>query len=269
MRAPVGLISAPLRLVISNRRFIYQRTLHDLRSRYSRSLIGMGWIVLMPLLFLALYAVVQILIYRVDRPGISKPEFVLMLFSAIMSIFGLTEALMAGASAFTKNKTLLYNAIVTPELAVAQTAVTGFITCFVGIPLAMIASFLMDPSRITLWFAPIIMGFQLLFVMGLVWIVSLLVLIVRDIQFFLRFFALGLLLASPLGYTIDMVPPRLAVIVWLNPMSYFIVPYQSLIVFGEWPRTDMLIIMVVISLLSFSMGYLFFRRIKVAMADYY
>ncbi|MEQ8389281.1 MAG: ABC transporter permease [Alphaproteobacteria bacterium] len=255
----------PFRVLWEGRKFILRKTRQDLRFRYANSLLGMAWVVIMPTMFLALYATVQILIYRAHRPDVTTPELVLMMFSGIMAIFGLTEAANGSSGSLTRDKTIMQNTMLPSEVLVAQSATVGFVTCLIGIGLSIVLSLILDFNKPTLLFAPLVLFMQYLFVVGFCWIVSLVAVLIRDIQFILRFLTLGLIICSPIGYTVASVPPHLKAIVYANPMSYFLVNYQSLIVFGEWPPLDMTVIMVAMSLGTFFLGYFLYARLKMAL----
>ena len=76
---------------------------------------------------------------------------------------------------------------------------------------------------------------MLMLLAGVCWVFSLVNLVFKDIQQVLSYVTIILLVASPIAYTPDMLPAQLRLLIYLNPLAYFVVSFQSLIVLGELP----------------------------------
>lgn len=261
-------IFLPYLLLWRHRKYLFFKTRQDLRVKYAGSILGMAWMVLVPLMFLGLYSTVQIFVHKIERPNMTAFEFAVMMFCGLMSIFGTTEALMNGTRALPQNKTLLHNSSVPAEILVAQAGCFGFMTCLVGVPIAMIVSFVHQPNNPFLLIMPFMLFFQLTFSVGLCWIFSILGTIIKDIQFMLRFMTLGLLIVSPVAYTANMVPEHLSFLIYFNPVAYFILSYQSLVVFGQLPAPEFLLGAAGLSTAVFLLGFGMLHKLKRAMIDY-
>ena len=51
-----------------------------------------------------------------------------------------------------------------------------------------------------------------------------------------------LLMMSPIAYTLDMVPAGLKTVLMLNPLYYYIISYQDLMMGNQFPRQSVLLI---------------------------
>jgi lipopolysaccharide transport system permease protein len=124
-------------------------------------------------------------------------------------------------------------------------------------------------GKLTLWILilPIIWLLQIMFTIGVIWILSSLNVYLRDLQNIVSVFILLLMMVSPIAYTADMVPESLQAFLGLNPMYYMIVAYQDCLMLGRFPRQGVLGILVVMAMLSFRGGYWFFSRMKEVFAD--
>ena len=56
---------------------------------------------------------------------------------------------------------------------------------------------------------------------GVCWVLSLVNLIFKDIQQVLTYVTIMLLVASPIAYTPDMLPPQLRLLIYINPLALF------------------------------------------------
>jgi lipopolysaccharide transport system permease protein len=104
--------------------------------------------------------------------------------------------------------------------------------------------------------------------LGVAWILSLVNVVLRDLTHVIGILLVLLLIASPIAYTTDRVPARLKFILALNPLAYFILAYQDVIVHGRLPSPLVLVGIFAVSLGSFAFGGWFFSRMKAVLIDY-
>jgi len=139
-----------------------------------------------------------------------------------------------------------------------------------GAGLAIIAVLAIVLGRFSpVWLlVPFVVALLLMFLTGIVWVLSLANLVLKDIQQILTYVTLVLMVASPIAYTPDMLPASLNVLIYFNPLAYFIICMQSIIVLGTLPAWPIWVGMVVMSLGSFFAGAWIFNRAKTALFDY-
>ena len=95
-------------------------------------------------------------------------------------------------------------------------------TAGVGFALAIAGGFYLGRGSWVLLLVPLFWILQILFVTGLAWVLSLASLVLRDVQQLLAFVMVALLIASPIAYTPEMAPGLLKLLVYVNPLSYFV-----------------------------------------------
>jgi ABC-type polysaccharide/polyol phosphate export permease len=76
------------------------------------------------------------------------------------------------------------------------------------------------------------------------------------------------MIISPIAYAPGSAPGPLKLLVYLNPLSYFILTYQSLAVHASLPPTNIVLVMLGLSLGAFLLGFRLFQRGKLAFWDY-
>ena len=82
---------------------------------------------------------------------------------------------------------------------------------------------------------PAIWPLNVVSLIGIVWFLSLLNVIFRDIQNLLTPVLMVMLVISPIAYTPEIVPDSLKPLILLNPFAYFVVAYQQVITLGIYP----------------------------------
>jgi ABC-type polysaccharide/polyol phosphate export permease len=74
--------------------------------------------------------------------------------------------------------------------------------------------------------------------------------------------SMALLIASPIAYTPEMAPGALKVLVYLNPLSYFVLPVQELCVAARLPSFAVVAAAAVLAAGSCCLGFALFGRAK-------
>ena len=84
----------------------------------------------------------------------------------------------------------------------------------------------------------------------------------RDVQQILSVLSLALMYASPVIYSVDMVPASIRGIYMLNPMSVLIVSYRDILYYRQLPDMGELGIACGISVVILVIGYVVFSKLK-------
>ncbi len=255
-------------LLFKHRRILLQVARNELRARYAGSLLGIGWSVLAPLLLLVMYAVAYLFIFRVQVPGMSSDSYIVYIFSGLVPFVSSSEAISMGVPAFIANKAALNSTVFPIDLFPAKAVLISQVTMIVGIIITLIGASIIGTLSWTIMFLPIVWALQLVAIIGLNWILSLFNVIFRDLQNLINPILMMLLIASPIAYTSDMVPPRLAAFIALNPVAYFVKAYQHIIVLGKLPSFLDIIVLIVISLGLFILGNWLFTHTKKVIVDH-
>ena len=79
---------------------------------------------------------------------------------------------------------------------------------------------------------------------------------------------MALLIVSPIAYTESMVPESLKLVIYFNPLSYYIMALHDVVVFGRIPSKAILIGVTGFGFLSFSLGFFVFQKAKKVFFDY-
>lgn len=227
----------------------------------------MGWSIIYPLIFLSLYAVVYILILRIKLQLFTPFEYVLLIFSGLIPFLGFSEALSTGVGSVISNRGLIKNTLFPIELIPVKAVLASSVTMMVGLVTLLAILFLRGHFHLTQLMIPIIIILQLIFTIGIVWLLSALNVFFQDLGQLIGIIVLFLMLVSPIAYTLDMVPESLLPLMYPNPLFYMIMLYRGSIIVNEIPW-DLFFMFSIISATTFAVGYYVFSRLKPLFADY-
>jgi lipopolysaccharide transport system permease protein len=218
-------------------------------------------------LFLGAYAFIYITVFKVRFNLFNSNEYVALIFCGLLPFLGFSEALGVGISAVTGSSNLIKNTLFPIELIPLKAVLISQPTQLVGTIMLLIALGFM--GRLTFWalLFPVIWLLQIMFTIGLIWILSSLNVFIRDIQNIISVVILMLMMISPIAYTTDMVPANLRVVLAFNPLYYIIIAYQNIFMLGKFPDGNILWVLAAFSLSIFFIGFWFFSRLKLVFAD--
>ena len=224
-----------MQILIRHRRVLAMAALNEIRGRYAGTALGLAWAVLYPVLFLGVYTAVFTLIFNVRLGGPSTVDSVLVIFSGLIPLFGFSESLSSGIGSVLANRHLVKNTLFPIELIPVRSVLVGSLTmvlCLVVLHLVLWWRGSVHPAQAL---TPVILLFQLLFTIGLIWPLSALNVFVRDLGQLVPILLLLLMIASPIAYTVDMVPPALLPLMYVNPLYYPIELYRGCLLRGTVP----------------------------------
>ena len=257
----------PLLTLFRHRRILWATTLTDIRGRFTGTVFGLTWAVLYPILFLGLYAVVYTMIYRIRVAEYGTVDYVLLIFCGLVPFLGFSEALGNGVGSVLGNKGLVKNTLFPIELIPVKAVLASSITMLVGLAILLLVLWGRGVVHATQFVIPLILILQLLFTIGLIWLLSAINVFVPDLGQMVAILILFLMLVSPIAYTHDMIPPELIPFMYPNPLYYLIMLYRDAAFIGEL-RLDLLGVFTAISFGMLFVGGFVFTRLKPLFADH-
>lgn len=255
-------------LLVVHRHILWKVTRNDLRARYAGSLLGSAWAVVSPAMLLAVYAVIYLFVFRVQVPGLSPTQYVLYIFAGLVPYLATGEALMLGVGSVVANRSVLSNTVFPIDLVPAKAVLTSYATMLAGLAVVILGGLATGHLALTALLVPALVVLHGLALVGLVWMLSFVNVIIRDLQNLVGLAMTVLLIASPIAYTPEMVPASLRLLLQLNPFAYLVIAYQKLLVLGQLPDLGHAAFLVVGCCGLFVVGGSVFSRAKRMMIDY-
>ena len=240
----------PLIDIIYHRRILINTTISEIKKRYAGSLLGGVWAFLYPLLFLAVYATIYSAVFKVSYNDLNTNEYIVIIFCGLIPFLGFSESITSGVVSVTANAGLIKNTMFPIELIPVRTVLTVQMTHLSGTVILLIM--LISIGRISpfvllcipLWIL------QVMFEIGLVWILSSINVLVKDLQNVVSVIMIMLMMLSPIAYPVDSIPATYGKFLKANPLFYFIVANQNILMYGRWPEES-----IIFSVLLLGVGF--------------
>ncbi len=240
----------------------------DFRVRYAQTTIGLLWAILQPVVTLFILSLVFGKFVGV------KTEVPSLLFTAAgMSIWTYFSYVMTNSGNSIISSQEMVKKIYFPRLIVPLSkAVVGFIDFGISI-LILIALMIyyQVPPSVNIWFAPLFIFIGIIAALGVgIWL-SALTVRYRDFQHIVPFMVqIGLYItpiAYPAEFATQQLPKWAANIYFLNPMAGVVQGFRWSMFGGEAPG-QLMWVSVIMILLIFITGLLYFNKVEKNMADY-
>lgn len=237
-----------------------------LKTKYAGSTLGLLWLIFYPILFLGVYAVIYIMVFKVRLQVLNPYEYVLLIFCGLVPFLSFAEALGLGTFSVVSNSNILKNTLFPIDLMPVKDVIVSQAVQVVGFVILITVSLILGRTGLSLFALPVVWVFQVLFSIGLIWLLSALNVFIRDLGYLVSIINLILMLVSPIAYTEDMVPAGLVPFLKFNPLYYMILLYQKIFLFNT-VDVQKLLFFGVIGIVMFFLGYYIFTRLKVLFSD--
>ena len=261
-------VAAPFKHLRRYLRILLRTSIIELRGIYAGSVLGLVWVVIGPLVLLVLYAVMFGVVFRTKPPDMSLGQYLVYMFSGLIPLLAFSASLMTGATALTKNRQVLLNTVFPSELLPARSVLVSSAIMPVGLTILVIADAFVTRANWSLLLVPLVIGLQLMFSCGIAWILSLITLALRDTAMILQYVSMALLFISPIGFTPEAAPAPVKILMYANPVFYYVNSFQALVAFDRLPEIEVMVVSTMLSLGSFCVGFWLFQRAKQMFMDY-
>ena len=238
------------------RHLLRELVARDLRVKYKRSVLGILWSALRPLLMLSIYVFVFSRIM-----GINVQGYGLFVLTGLIPWTFLATSLSLGASSLFENAALIQRAAFPLELLPLSIVLGNLIhlgiTLLVFVPILLVLGWSPAPALLAL---PAVCALQLLLVAGVTLLVATGAVFFRDVVHLLEIVTTIWFYTSPVVYPMTMVPERYRSILRWNPMGLVLDLYRDVFVAGRLPALAGLAETAVAGALVCALAYLVFRR---------
>lgn len=198
----------------------------DFKKKYKRTILGMGWSVLAPLLELLVMALVFTQFF-----GRDTPHYLIYLFCGRLVFSFFTDATNGGMSTITGNASIFTKVNVPKYLFLFSRNLQAFVN-FLLILVVFFIFVMFDGIAITWKFILLTYPIAMLCLLnvGVGMILSALFVFFRDMQYLYSIFTQLLMYFSAIFYQVDSYPAHIQPLFYLNPLYCFIKYFREIVI---------------------------------------
>ncbi len=242
--------------VLRYRDLLVQLITRNVKIRYKRSALGIGWTMLNPLLMMIILTVVFSNLFRITLEH--YPVYVLSALT-LWNFFSQTTSdamndLVWGGG--------LLHRIYLPRTVFALSAVgTGLVNLILALgPLALIMLATGVPFKPALVFLPVAILLTAVFTLGVGLFFSVLAARFADVAHVYQIVLAAWMYFTPIIYPKDIIPEELQALFNLNPMYHLLEIFRAPIYLGRLPGLDKIAIAAIMAMAALLIGWGFFAR---------
>ncbi len=208
----------------------------EIRAQYIDSIGGLLWTLLLPLVQLAVYAFVFTKIFKMRMPDAELVGFLPYLAVAMWPWNAFAEGLNRGASAITDNAALIGKVALPKHVLVAVAVTAPFLISLVGYAAVLVV------LRITgtdlnllglIGLLPVLFGIYLL-TLALALVAAATQVFIRDLRHALVALLMIGFFATPILYSLSLVPERYHIWYQFNPFTHLVELIRDLLLPGSY-----------------------------------
>ena len=251
--------------LINYRELIIALTLREIKVRYKQTLLGAAWAILQPLALTIIFTVVFSLFLKIDTGSIPYPIFA---YSALLPWTFFTTSINFGALSVVNNGSLVTKIYFPREtLPISSIAAAFFDFLIAGVIFILLVVYYKVTVTPYIFLLIIIIPAIVIFTLGVTLIFSALNVIFRDIKFVVPLILQIWLYISPIIYSMNQVPENIRGVYVINPMAPLLEAFREVTVEGKLPDLVGLAIAILASIITFLLGYAFFKSKEKIFAD--
>jgi ABC-2 type transport system permease protein len=253
-----NLFVAPLRELVQYKELIRNIVSRDLKVRYRRSVFGVLWTILAPLLSMTvMWAVFQ---YALQ---VQIPNYPVYILSGIITWNLFVQSSAAGSASILNNAGMLSKIrlprVIFPLSAVVNNLVNFLFACVAFVVVVLVTR---APLHWEMLLLPVVLLPLVLFAAGWSMLVSSLCVFFRDLQYMLDIGLQALFYLTPILYDPRSLPDKAAWIVQVNPLAKFVHLVRNALYSGEVPDPQTYAVAMLMGAGMFLLGWICFQRLQ-------
>jgi lipopolysaccharide transport system permease protein len=250
---------------ITYRELLYNLTMRAVKARFKQSAFGFFWIILKPVVTVAILTIVFSKIAKFPSDGLPYPLFA---YGALLAWTLLGSAVGAGVPSLVANANLVTKVYFPRELIPLSAIISASLDVLIAavIFIGLLFFYQVSITLNILYLIPII-TIEMIFAFGVVLLLSAVNVWYRDVGQ-----ATGLLMQlwmymTPIIYPLSMVPEKFRQFYVLNPMVGIVEGFRNALLKGAAPDMSLLTISAVVAVITFITGYSVFKAKEFDFAD--
>lgn len=235
---------------------IRQLVARDFKTKYKRSVLGMLWSFLNPLLTMTIQYVVFSTLFKS-----SIPNFIVYLLSGIICFNFFSEATGMCLMSIIGNATLINKVYVPKYIYPFSRTLSSCVNLLLSlVPLLIMMLVTRTPITPAILLLPFGLLMLFFFSLGVGMLLATMMVFFRDTQFLWGILSMLWMYLTPIFYPENIIPSNFLTVYRLNPMNQVITFIRSLLIDGVSPEPQAYLTCMLVCIIPFLLGLLVFQK---------
>ena len=231
MAQKIELLKQKIKVFLKYKTLLNELVVRDIKVRYRKSVLGLLWTVLNPLLMMCVITVVFSTLFRQNIPNFP----IYYLAGSLIFSFN-SEATSNGLYSIIGSASLIKKVYIPKYLF----PISKVLSALVNLGFSLVAMFVVmivtgAPFHATLLLMPLSIFYVFLFTSGLSLLLAAATVYFRDIAHFWGVFVLAWTYFTPIFYPVTILPSFAMKIMQLNPMYHYVTYMRDVVLYGTFP----------------------------------
>jgi len=242
--------------LIAYRDLVLQLVSRNVKTRYKRSVLGVAWTMISPLMMMTVLAIVFSSLFT------ARIENYAVFLLTGLTLWGFFSQTSAGImTELTWGGSLLSKIYVPPSVFAISAVGTGLVNMVLSlVPLVLIMAVTGVPITPAFLFLPIPILFVCMFALGLGLVLARLAIFFADIAEMYQILLMIWFYATPIIYPIELVRDERRMILLLNPVHYLLEVFRAPVYLGQLPPLQDTLIAAAMSSSMLLIGWWYFTK---------
>ncbi len=239
----------------------------DFKLRYNNSLLGVGWVVMKPMLnFLVLF-----FIFGAFKTGFNSKDFAANLLIGVIVFNFIQEGTTFGMTSLLKMADIILKVNFPRDLAVLSSVTISLVNFMINLvvilSITLLVGFVPNLQGLAYFISIMVLLFFLVYSISL--FLSIILIRVRDLENIIIVLFQLLFWGSAIFYDITTLTGTVGNFVRINPIAILIDSCRKALIYGQIINFDKFVILWVIAIVLFITGRIFFSRYVKRIAEFF
>jgi ABC-2 type transport system permease protein len=240
------------------RHLLYYLVIRDIKVKYRRSILGLLWSILNPILMMLVITAVFSTLFRFDIQNYP----VYYLTGSLVFNF-ISEGTNNAMSSVIQASSLIKKAYIPKYIFPVQKNLFAFVNLlFSMVALAVIVAISKIKLTVAILLAPYALICALIFSIGVGLILSAIAVYFRDVIHLYSVVITAIMYFTPIFYPANIIPKNLQIVLKLNPNYYFIDYFRQVVMYGKVPSLYTHIVCLLVAVFSLIIGIAVFKKLQ-------
>lgn len=254
-----------VQLLTRHRDLTWEMARREVAERYAGQAFGLAWAIGHPLFMMGLYVFIFAFVFKTKVGGtLEMPlDYTTYMLAGLVPWMAFQESMNKSCMAITSNAPLVKQVVFPLEVLPAKGVIASLLPQMASMAILLAyVLFTHGGFFITYLLLPVLLGLQILGMLGVAYLLSTVGTYFRDIKEFVQLFGMAGMYLMPIFYLPGWVPEAFKPLLYINPFSYMTWCYQDVIYYGRFEHPWAWLLFPAISLSCFVVGYRLFRKAK-------